>query len=168
MIIHSTRKLAAKLPVVSNKPLPETSRLGSWHANLLHFDRRQCVFFCHDLTRAVMFISGLRKPELQQLGSEIFPSMLTDMLLELGCISSQLQAVKLALGPVLFDQVTDRSVLASMTVAKRDLEALVWDVANVLELNPVAVSARISRRPATIMGKWLRPDEELLKLVRAL
>ncbi len=78
--------------------------------------------------------------------------MLTDMLLELGCNSSQLQAVKLALGPVQFDTETDRSVLASMTVAKHDLEPMVWDVANVLDLDPVAVSVQLSRRPATIMG----------------
>ena len=48
--------------------------------------------------------------------------MLIGLLYELGCNTGQLNAVKLALGPVQFDGATDRSVLASMTVAKHDLE----------------------------------------------
>ena len=96
MIIHCTRKLAAKLPDVSNKPLVENSPLGSWHAHLLYFDRRQCVLFCHDL------------------------------------------------------------------------EPYIYDVANVLDLDPIAASARVTQRPATIAGEWIRPNVELLKLVHEL
>jgi len=33
MIIHCTKKLAARLPNVSPEPLVEDSPLGSWHAN---------------------------------------------------------------------------------------------------------------------------------------
>ena len=168
MIIHCTRKLAAKLPDVSNKSLVETSPLGSWHAHLLYFDRRQCVLFCHDLTRAILFAPGVRKPDLQQLGKGLFSSMLISMLYELGCNAGQLNAVKLALGPVQFDSATDRSVLASMTVAKHDLEPYIYDVANVLDFDPIAASARVTQRPATIAGEWIQPDVELLKLVHAL
>jgi hypothetical protein len=96
MIIHFKRKLAAKLPDVSNKPLVENSPLGSWHAHLLYFDRRQCVIFCHDL------------------------------------------------------------------------EPYIYDVPNVLNLDPVAASARVSQCPATIAGEWIQPDVELLKFVKAL
>ena len=96
MIIHCTRKLAVKLPDVSNKALAENSPLGSWHAHLLYFDRRQCVIFCHDL------------------------------------------------------------------------EPYIYDVPNVLNLDPVAASARVSQCPATIAGEWIQPDVELLKLVHAL
>ena len=168
MIIHCTQKLAKRLPGVSPNPLQETSPLGSWHGNLIHFDRRQCLFFCHDLSRAALFIPGVRKPELQQLGSETFPVFLMEMLRVLGCNRRQLQAVKLALGPVQFDTTTSRSVLASMNIAKFDLEPMVYDAANVMDLDPVAASVRITRRPATISGKWIRPDELLLSLVHAL
>lgn len=90
------------------------------------------------------------------------------LLLALGCKSNRLQAVKLALGPVRFDAKTDRSVLASMTIAKFELESWVYEVPNVLDLDPVAVSARISQRPATIAGKWIRPNEILSSLINAL
>ena len=111
VIIHCTKKLAARLPEVSKKPLLETSPLGSWNANLLRIDRHQCLFFCHDVSRSVLFIPGVRKPDFHQLGSVLFPNMLMDLLLALGCKSNRLQAVKLALGPVRFDAKTDRSVL---------------------------------------------------------
>ena len=35
--------------------------------------------------------------------------------------------------------------------------------ANLLDLDPVAVSARLSRRPATIRKQWVRPCELLLQ-----
>jgi uncharacterized protein DUF6933 len=58
MIIYATRKLAARLPKVSKEPIEEVSALGNWHADRLTLDRRQCVLFCHDETRAALFIAG--------------------------------------------------------------------------------------------------------------
>jgi len=57
MIIHCTHKLAAKLPGVSSAQLGEASPLGSWHANLYVIDRHNCVMFCHDQTRHVLYFS---------------------------------------------------------------------------------------------------------------
>ncbi len=68
MITHCTQKLAAKLPEVSAPPLSETSPLGSWHAHLYTIDRRQCVLFCHDTTRYILFAAGLRKEQFADLG----------------------------------------------------------------------------------------------------
>jgi len=49
-----------------------------------------------------------------------------------------------------------------------DLEPYIYDVPNVLDLDPIAASARVTQRPATIAGEWIQPDVELLKLVHAL
>ena len=123
---------------------------------------------CHDLSRAVLFMPGVRKADLLTLGSTLFPELLMQTLRELGCDVGLLSKVKLAVGRLQFDTATDRSVLASMTVATRDLEPLVFRVNNVLELDPIQVSARLSRRPATIRKQWIRPNEMLLKLVQSL
>ncbi len=67
MIIHSTTKLAAKLPKASSTHLVENNLLGSWHASLYLIDRRNCVMFCHDRTRFVLFVSGLKKADFANL-----------------------------------------------------------------------------------------------------
>jgi hypothetical protein len=56
-----------------------------------------------------------------------------------GCADTQLRKVEQALGAVRFDTATDRSVEGSLRVAKLDLEAWVFRVANVMDLDPVAV-----------------------------
>lgn len=164
MVIHCTQKLASKLPEVSAVALPETSPLGSWHANLYTIDRRQCVLFCHDETRYILLLVGLRAPQFAELGRlhrELFLATLAVQ----GVSGSSLKRVELALGPALFDRAVDRSVLGSMNIVRFDLDARLVEVANVMGLDPVAVSCGLSRRPATIKGKWLWPDEAMLERV---
>ena len=69
MIIHCTKKLAARLPNVSPVPLDEDNPLGSWHAHLYTIDRRNCLMFCHDETRFTLFMAGLKKPDFGNLTS---------------------------------------------------------------------------------------------------
>lgn len=75
MIIHCTQKMAAKLSEVSAGTLTETSPLGSWHALLYAVNRRQCVMFCHDASRYILFLPGLVKADLakrDRLHRELF------------------------------------------------------------------------------------------------
>jgi len=67
MIIHCTKKLAGRLPEVSPEPLVEANPLGSWHANLYTIDRRNCILFCHDQTRFVLFMAGVKKEHFARL-----------------------------------------------------------------------------------------------------
>lgn len=167
MIIHCSQKLAAKLADVSSAPLEETSPLGSWHGHLFTLDRRQCVMFVHDATRYALFLPSLRKAQFAELG-EWFRSLYLATLAAFGCPNRQIKKVELAIGRVRFDMVTDRSVQGSLRVAKEDLEALVYGVPNVMDLDPVAVSCKLSHRPATIRGKWLWPKKAMLERVGAL
>jgi hypothetical protein len=167
VILHCSKKLAAKLPGVSPTPLEETSPLGSWHGHLMLFDRRQCVMFMHDATRFALFLPGLRKAQFADLG-QWFRSIYLATLAAFGCPDTQIKKVGLAIGSVRFDAATDRSVQGSMRIAKQDLEARVYDVPNVLDLDPVEVSCGLSHRPATIRGHWIWPDRAMLSMVEAL
>lgn len=168
MILHCSKKLAAKLPGVSAVPLEETSPLGSWHGHLFTFDRRQCVMFCHDLSRYVLFLAGLRKEQFTALEERVFRPLYLATLMNLGCSTTQLRKVELALGPLRYDTVTDRSVQGSLRVAKLDLESFVYRVPNVLDLDPVAVSCELNERPATACGKLLWPNEAMLEQIKSL
>jgi len=84
MIFHCTKALAAKLPEVSSTPLADTNPLGSWHAHLHVIDRRQCIMFCHDTTRFVLFESGLKKEQFQNLG-KFHKQLYLAALIAMGC-----------------------------------------------------------------------------------
>lgn len=168
MIVHCSQKLAAHLPGVSDRPLDEDSRLGSWHAHLFHLDRRQCVMFCHDATRYVLFASALRKPDFADLDKRCFRPLFTATLSILGCSDAEVKKAQLALGPLRYDRATDRSVQASLRVAKQDLEAWLWRVPNVMDLDPLAVSCWLNERPATIHGRTVWPEDAMRKAVAEL
>jgi hypothetical protein len=164
MIVHCTQKLAARLPEVSATPLAETSPLGSWHAHLYSYDRRQCVMFCHDESRYVLFLPGLVKPHFADLGRlhrELFLASLAAQ----GVNEALLARVVLSLGPVQFDRNTARSVLGSMRVADIDLSWLMQDVVNVMDSDPLVRSLRLNERPLTVRGKWIWAKEEMLSLI---
>jgi hypothetical protein len=166
MIVHCTQKLAAKLPVVSAAPLAEMSPLGSWHANLCIYDRRQCVMFCHDKSRYVLFLPGLVKSHFADLGRlhrELFLASLAAQ----GVKEALLGRVAMALGPVQFDGNTDRSVLGTLRVADMDLSWHLPDV-NVMECDPLALSLRLNERPLTARGRWLWAKEEMLSQIERL
>jgi hypothetical protein len=167
MLIHCTQKLAARLKNVSTKPLAEANPLGSWHANCYTIDRRLCVIFCHDLSRYVLFMAGLRKEHFTELGRwhrELFLATLRFQDIP----KSRLPKVELALGPIEFDRANDRSVLSSMNVVRHDLIGWLMRVDKVTDLDPVATALELNERPVTIKGKWLWPDREMLHLVESL
>ena len=166
MLLHCTQKLAAKLTGVSTTPLVEASPLGSWHAHLYAYDRRQCVLFCHDESRYVLFLPGLLKADFAKLG-QLHRELFLATLVALNVSESLLSHVALALGPVQFDRNTDRSVLGSLRTADIDLSWLIQDV-HVLDCDLLAVARKLNDRPTSVKGKWFHPNKEMLKRIAQL
>jgi hypothetical protein len=167
MVIHCTKKLAGKLPVVSAEPRGEKSPLGSWHANLYTIDRRNCVLFCHDETRYTLFLPGLRKPHFAELG-RWFKEAFTASLAYMGMADSQVRRAELALGRIEFDTRTDRSVLGSLNQMHFMLYGRVNEVDDVMLLNPLSVTRWLCHYPVS-RGKtvWMA-DEAMMERVKAL
>lgn len=116
---------------------------------LYTIDHRQCMMFCHDLTRYILFLSGLRKQHFVELGNKWFRDLYFATLQTIGCPTVQIKQVELSLGPVRFDTATDRSVQGSMRVARQDLDAWLMRIPNVMDLDPLDVSCHLNHRPAT-------------------
>lgn len=159
MILHCTQKLAARLPAVSALPLTEDSPLGGWHAHLYHYDRRQCVLFCHDESRYCLFLPGLVKADFAELG-RLHRELFLATLVAIAVPEALLNRVALALGPVQSDRHTDRSVLGSMRTADLDLSWMIHDQ-HVLDCNPLAIARKLNERPASVRGRWIFPDREM-------
>jgi hypothetical protein len=167
MIIHCTKKLAAKVPMVSGEPLMETSPLGGWHANLYIIDRHNVLLFCHDDTRYTVFLPGLRKAQFADLGRwfrEAFTASLTYM----GMADNQVRRAELALGPVVFDTDTDRSVLGSLNQMHFMLDARLEEVEDVMLLNPLSVTRWLCHYPVTRGRESWMADQAMMARVEAL
>ncbi len=168
-IIHCTKKLAAKLSAVSAAPLQETSPLGSWHAQVHTIHRQNCLLFCHDDTRFTIFLPGLRKAEFTRLGfwfREAFVGSLGYM----GVPDNQVRRAELALGSVVFDTQCDRSAQGSLKQMRYILDGYIEEVPDVMLLNQLKVTARLSHYPVRVRGGkecWLA-DEAMREKVMML
>jgi hypothetical protein len=167
MLLHCTQKLAARLPEVSATPLAEPSPLGGWHGNLYQIDRRQCVLFCHDETRYMLFLPGLKKSHFESLG-RLHRDLFLLSLAAHDISDAKIMRAGLALGPAAFDGATDRSVLGSMNIAMGDLGAWLERFPNLLEIDPAAAALRLNHRPVTARGFWHWPDKEMLARIERL
>lgn len=167
MNIHCTRKLAAKLPVVSREPHEEVSPLGSWHANLYTIDRHNVLLFCHDETRYTLFLPGLRKQHFADL-SRWFVEIFTASLAYLGMADHQVRRAELAIGPVEFDTQTDRSVLGSLNQMRFMLDTCVEEVEDVMILNPLSVNRWLCHYPVSRGRDSWMADQAMLERVAGL
>lgn len=165
MIIHCTQKMASKLSEVSAEPLSETSLLGSWHALLYTVDRRQCIMFCHDASRYILFLPGLVKADFGNLG-RLHRELFLTTLAKQSVAELQLKKIALALGPMRYDRATDRSVLGSMNVARSDLSFTLEFEEKVLD--PVAIALWFNERPAMAGKVLIWPYKAMLELVNSL
>lgn len=172
MIVHCTKKLADKLGNVGKVALRETNPLGGWHANLYIIDHRQCVMFCHDLTRFVLFVAGIKKQDFENLDfwfNDLFANTMMKLHYEPELIEKALASVD----TLQFDQVCDRSVQGSMRTARQqDLEGILYGFPNIMELPMYSVSARLNKRPVTTKGmkesECLWPDKAMKELIQKL
>lgn len=167
MHLHCTHALANKLSSPTVDRVPEAA-WASWHGHLLRFDRRQCVMFCHDRTRYVMLLPGVRAKQFAEL-ERWHRELLAACLAAQGLGDEAIVNAMAALGPMTWDRHTDRSVLGSMRVAAQDFEfGILEKVPHVLTVDPVLASCELNRRPAAIRGEWVSPDEDMRKLVETL
>ena len=169
---HATKKLLAKMPA-QTKPGPEDilaapqSKLGSWHANLLTIQRRNCLLFVHDQTRFPVFIPALTKPHFAII-DRFFDDALMNTLLKCGATQEQLDTAAALLQPLAFVSGTDRSVLGTLNQLGQDIDHIIYfDSLNVAEMAGYALSAWLADRPCSVKGQkdYIWPKDAFLELL---
>lgn len=123
--------------------------------------------FCHDSTRFILFESGLKKEQFQNLG-QLHKQLYLAALISLGVSETSLKRVELAMGPTLFDTATDRSVLGTLNQSRSEFDFFLDDYNNILEVDAIIAAQWFNKRPLTARGKWLWPDKSMLELVGSL
>jgi hypothetical protein len=67
-IIRCTAKLQKEMGLKKSDltgSVDETTVLGSWHANLLHIDRRKCILFANDRTLFNFIVADLKREHIR-------------------------------------------------------------------------------------------------------
>ncbi|WP_435275098.1 DUF6933 domain-containing protein [Psychrobium sp. nBUS_13] len=173
MIIHCTKKLKDKLVVSKNTEQEATASLsviGSWHANLIVIERRQCVIFVHDITRYAVFIPCLTKPDFAILEHH-FQDVFINSLIKAGLDFELIDKAANLITPLVFDTDCNRSVQGTMRLMSDDIKwGLQYNNQSITELLPYSTSARLSNRPCTIKGQkdcvWpIKAMSELLSTI---
>ncbi len=107
---------------------------------------------CHDKTRFILFMAGLKKNDFANLGYW-FEDIFANTLLKMGYDTDLIEQALALLTPAQFDTCCDRSVQGSMrTVRSMELEIALHRAANVMELMPYSTSAKLNNRSVTVKG----------------
>lgn len=165
IIIHATKKLLAKLPVDEQGLLPVAHRfdnqqdtdkpspLGSWHANLLTIQRRNCLLFIHDETRFPVFMPALTKSDVANLNF-LFEDALMNTLIKCGANHQHMTHASMTLQSMQFDTVCNRSVQGTLNRVGQDADwYLHYDGVKVAEITGYRLSAELADRPCNVKGQ---------------
>jgi len=147
--LQCTLKLLKELGVTPSPPVNTGEVLGSWHANLLRFDRQKCILFTNDATLYSVFVPGVRKPQFQQIrdvfGQAVFRSLRLG-----GLRQRQIETVLEEVDGASDFQITkarDRSVLGSMNDLAFQLEWMISEGGGVEDCPIDDINQRINRIP---------------------
>ncbi len=137
--------------------MPAIGTLQHWHAHFLTIQRRQCVLFCENETRFIVFGCGLQKKDFAHL-NETFETLLHHALAACcGSSSSTVKKVLKACGEVYFDNETNRSVLSTMRIAERDLKISLEypssDQKALIDTPYDELHSWLNHRPLTVKGQ---------------
>ena len=172
MIIHCTKRLAKRLQdynTVNTEAQTETSPLGSWHANLYYADDHECVLYTHDKTRYSIFIPGMVESQFKHF-DECFKGIFTATLFYQGLSKNEVKRTELALGKIVFDTATNRSVMGTQNSLLQMIDARVSRSEHVMSMDIMDLSLFLNEVPTG--GKdfdgYIYPGEEMKKLIACL
>lgn len=164
--LHCSKKMITKMPsiqpnlkILSEKPLS----VVNWHAHLVRYQRKQCLFFCNDESRYLLFAPAVTKPSFQAIHL-LFLNLLEGELKRLRIAQVCLDFYLNAHTPMTYDTETQRSVTGSLNLTYKDLGYYLHDQ-DVSKLDLNACHNWINQRPMGIHGKYVFPEEAMFEQI---
>jgi hypothetical protein len=115
-LIRCTKKLQKEMGLKKadlHEAKPTFSYLGSWHANLIHIDRRKCVLFVNDKTLFNFIAPYVTRAQIREL-DVLFREFLQSVLAEEAVSASTRQKISAEYTEVAYASSESKSVLGSM------------------------------------------------------
>jgi hypothetical protein len=115
-LIRCTKKLQKEMglkPSTLCTEEPRFSYLGSWHANLIHIDRRKCVLFANDKTLFNFIMPDVSRATIREL-DKLFTSNLSCILADEAFAKEDRSRILSEYDEIGFGNTNSKSVLGSM------------------------------------------------------
>lgn len=148
-LIHCTNKLQKEMGLKKAdlcETAPKFSYLGSWHANLLHIDRRKCVLFANDKTLFNFIATDVSRAQIRDLG-EMFKSLLRCVLSDEGFSEQVKEKILSEYDELEFAKSNNRRVLGSMNDLAFHYKHLIQDRGGVHSIAVPGIIRQLNRMP---------------------
>jgi hypothetical protein len=161
-LISCTKKLEKEMGL---KPYdlcteePRFSYLGSWHANLIHIDRRKCVLFVNDKTLFNFIVPDLPRAQIREL-EKLFNGYLSCVLADAGFSESDRARILSEYDEVRFANTNSKSVLGSMNDLAFHYKYSIQESGGVHSPAVPEIIRRLNRMPMGAL-KYVFPIEAL-------
>lgn len=154
--IQCTAKLLKKLTHNEYNPATSLNALGVWHANLLRFNRKECVLFTHDATLYSIFIPKTNKQFYKNLGPIFLENLIRN--LESENLQKYVGFFLREYSPIQFVKSSNRSVLGTMNNMAITIDYFVYQDGELEHTDIIELNRHINRTLFTAI-KYQYPIE---------
>ena len=142
---------------------PQLSRLGQWHCNLIHIDRRKCILFANDKTLFNFIVPGVPRAEIRELG-DLFGLNFRCVLTAEGFGGESVDRILEEYSEIQYGKSNDRSVLGSINDMAFHYEHWMLDGGGVHSAEVPAIIQKMNRVPMKKGVGYIWPAREFRKL----
>jgi hypothetical protein len=153
-LIRCTKKLQKEMGLKKPDLLDEEPRfsyLGSWHANLIHIDRRKCILFVNDKTLFNFIVPDVSRVKIKEL-SVLFKDCLRCVLAEEGISEPVKEKILLEYAEMGYANTNSKRVLGSMNDLAFHYKYHILDEGGVHSCAVPSIISRLNRMPMGALG----------------
>lgn len=164
-LIRCTKKLQKEMGLKQSDLCAEEPRfsyLGSWHANLVHIDRRKCVLFVNDKTLFNFITPDVSRMQIREL-DKLFKKYLSCVLADAGMAEANRGKILSEYDDVGFANTNSKSVLGSMNDLAFHYKYSIQEEVGVHSPAVPEIIRRLNRMPMGAL-KYVFPIEALRAL----
>jgi len=167
-LIRCTKKLQKEMGLKKadlHEAEPASSCLGSWHANLIHIDRRKCVLFVNDKTLFNFIAPDVTRAQIREL-DVLFREFLLSVLAEEAVPDSARQKISAEYTEVAYANSKSKSVLGSMNDLAFHYKFCILSEGGVHSCMVPSIISKLNRMPMGAI-EYRYPIEALTQIFQA-
>lgn len=148
-LIRCTGKLQKEMGLKKSDLIEEecsVSKLGPWHANLIHINGRKCILFANDKTLLNFIVTDVTRAEIREL-SKMFLNTLICVLADEGISNSVIDAIKQEYAENGYAKTNNKSVLGSMNDLAFHYKFLIQDSGGVYSHMVPSIIKKLNHMP---------------------